>query len=58
MIATDALPGVPKGSAINTGFRLTARLIDAQTGKASDLDGKIGVSGTEYIFVSNMYWLP
>ena len=40
------------------GYRLNLYLINAGAGTSTQLDGKISPSSQEYLFVTNMAWLP
>ena len=40
------------------GYRLNLYLINAATGQSTQLDGKISPSGQEYLFATNIAWLP
>jgi len=43
---------------MDKGYRLGLYLVNAGTGQSSLLDGKISPAGQDYIFVTNMQWLP
>ena len=40
------------------GYRLNLRLIPANGGNITVLDGKMGPSGANFVFISNLYWIP
>jgi hypothetical protein len=40
------------------GYRLNLRLIPANGGNITVLDGKMGPSGANFVFISSLYWIP
>lgn len=40
------------------GYRISLRLIPANGGNATVLDGKMGPSGANFVFISSLYWIP
>jgi len=40
------------------GYALNLYLVNAGTGTSTQLDGKITPSGQEYLFATNMGWIP
>ena len=40
------------------GYRLNLRLIPANGGNMTILDGKMGPSGVNFVFISSLYWIP
>ncbi len=43
---------------MDKGYRLGLYLVNAGTGQSSLLDGKISPAGQDYLFVTNISWLP
>lgn len=47
------------GTEINAdGYRLNLRLVPANGGNITVLDGKMGPSGANFVFISSLYWIP
>jgi Tol biopolymer transport system component len=40
------------------GYRISLRLIPANGGSATVLDGKMGPPGANFVFISSLYWIP
>jgi hypothetical protein len=40
------------------GYRLNLRLIPANGGNITVLDGKMGPSGANFVFISSLFWIP
>jgi hypothetical protein len=56
VIATEPLN--LRNTDFDKGYRLNLYLINPATGQSTQLDGKISPAGQEYLFATNVAWLP